>query len=146
MNILSKLSDTLKELLTIREITEQSLAEETGIPLSCISLYVRGLQAPYIDALVKLADYFNCSVDYLLGRTDKYTEKFFKACPPFKQRFNELLEENKCTTYKSFQKSDISKSSFYEWKRGKSLPTLENLIKLANFFDCSVDFVLGREN
>ena len=52
MDILSKLSDTLKELMLINDLTEQTLAEQTGIPIACISVYVRGLQLPYIDTLL----------------------------------------------------------------------------------------------
>ena len=33
-----------------------------------ISLYERGEKAPSVDALIKLADYFGVSIDFLLGR------------------------------------------------------------------------------
>ncbi len=146
MDNLSKLSDTLKELIILNSVTESAIAENTGIPVSCISLYVRGQQAPYVDSLIKLADYFNCSVDYLLGRTDEPVLKKYKTCPPFPQRINELLEIYEYTSYKIYNEGGISKSSYYEWKRGKSLPTVENLVKLANVLNCSIDFVLGRED
>ncbi|MDE7439877.1 MAG: transcriptional regulator [Clostridia bacterium] len=146
MNTLAKLSDTLNELMLLNGLTEQSLADKSGIPISCISSYVRGSQAPYLDTLVKLAECFNCSIDYLLGRTDKACEKTYNNPVAFAQRFKELLKTNDCLSYsETFGKMDISKSSFYEWKRGKSLPTLDKLVKLAEFFDCSVDFLSGRE-
>ena len=145
MNILSKLSDTLKELMILNGLTEQTLAEKSGIPIACISSYVRGLQLPYIDTLLKLADYFKCSVDYLLGRTDDLSEKVYRYNSTFLQRFNELLKANNCTTYKKLGIKEISRSSFYEWKRGQSLPTIEPLVRLAKRFECSVDYILGRE-
>lgn len=146
MSALSKLSDTLTELIELNDLTEQTLAEKSGVPIACISSYVRGLQAPYVDTLVKLADYFNCSIDYLLGRTDKNCKKAYTDSVSFAQRFKELLKAYNCTSYNdTFGEMEISKSSFYEWKRGKSLPTLESLIKLADFFGCSVDFLLGRK-
>lgn len=132
--------------MIINGFNEKTLAEKTGIALSCISLYTRGLQAPYLQALVKLADCFNCPIDYLLGRADSYSAKKFESCPPFAQRFNELLKSCNCATFASFKDTGISKSSFYEWKRGKSLPTLDNLIILAEYFNCSVDYLLGRES
>ena len=146
MNTLAKFSDTLNELILLNGLNEQSLAENSGVPIACISSYVRGLQAPYIDTLIKLSDYFKCSIDYLLGRTDKTCKKAYKNKVPFAQRFKELLKLNNCPSYNNtFGEMEISKSSFYEWKRGDSLPTLENLVRLAEFFDCSVDFLLGRE-
>lgn len=146
MNILSKLSETLNELMTLNELNEKSLAEKSGIPLSCISVYARGKQAPYVDTIIKLADYFNCSVDYLLGRTDELKRKPCSNCIPFVKRFNELLIKNNCTSYKSFEQTEIKKSSFYAWKCGESLPTLDNLVELADYFNCSVEYLLGREN
>lgn len=146
MNALNKLADTLNELMLLNGLTEQTLSEKSGVPIACISSYVRGLQAPYIDTLIKLSDYFKCSIDYLLGRTDN-CKKSFSGSVAFAQRFTELLKANNCSSYnEAFGEMQISKSSFYEWKRGKSLPTLENLVKLADFFGCSVDFLLGREN
>ena len=145
MNALNKLADTLNELMLLNGLNEQTLAENSGVPIACISSYVRGLQAPYIDTLIKLSNYFKCSIDYLLGRTDN-RKKAFSGDVSFAQRFTELLKANNCSSYnETFGEMEISKSSFYEWKRGKSLPTLENLVKLADFFGCSVDFLLGRE-
>ena len=144
MEILSKLSDTLNELMLINGLNEQTLAIKADIPIACISSYTRGLQLPYIDTLLKLADYFSCSVDYLIGNTDKLCKKSYRYDASFCKRFNELLKLNDCETYNSFGVDGISKSSFYEWKRGQSLPTLESLVKIAKRFDCSVDFLLGR--
>lgn len=141
---LSKFSDALNELLEIHDLNEKTLAEKTEIPVSCISLYTRGMQAPYLEAIVKLADYFRCSTDYLLGLSDRYVEKTYRPCPPFAQRLNELLKDLKYPIHYYYTDTGISKSSFYEWKRGKSLPTLEKLVRLSELIDYSVDKLLGR--
>ena len=147
MENLSKLSDSLNELILLHGLTEKSLAENCHLPVSCVSLYVRGKQAPYLDSLIKLADYFHCSVDYLLGRTDTYTQKEYLPCPPFSDRIDELLKASNLPLSDIYnKKTGISKSSFYTWKRGESAPTLDNIVKLAEIFGCSVDFLLGREN
>lgn len=141
---LSKLSEAINEQLILHDLTEQALSEQTGIPVSCISLYVRGKQAPYLDTLVKLADFFNCSVDFLLGRADVSASNF-QPCPPFSERLNELLKTYTLPKKLIFESTGISKSSFYAWKRGECVPTLDNVIRLSKLFNCSVDFVLGRE-
>ena len=146
MDILSNLSDTLKELKELRGLTELSIAEGSGIPVSCISQYVRGKQAPYLDSLIKLADFLHCSVDYLLGKSDDGSEKICKACPPFAERLEELRKKKGLTSMQIYNAEGISKTSYYEWRRGKSLPTLENLVYLAKAFDCTIDEVLGRES
>lgn len=146
MDILSKLSETLHEVLEIRGLTMSTLAEGSDIPVSCISQYVHGKQAPYLDTLIKLADYLHCSIDYLLGRTDDCSDKIYKPCPPFSERLKELRKEKHFISQYIYSQEGISKSSYYEWRRGESLPTLENLVALAKVFDCSVDKLLGRES
>ena len=51
--------------------TPLKLSEATGISSGNISDWKSGWSRPTAEALVLIADYFNCSVDYLLGRTDK---------------------------------------------------------------------------
>jgi transcriptional regulator with XRE-family HTH domain len=58
------------ELLQKRHITSYKIAKETGIPKSIVYEWTAGIRAPTIDNLIKIADYFNVSTDYLLGRTD----------------------------------------------------------------------------
>lgn len=57
-------------LLTPRG-TSKKLSEATGISTGNISDWKSGRSKPTADALILVADYFGCSVDYLLGRTDK---------------------------------------------------------------------------
>lgn len=49
--------------------TQEKLAEITGKTRQTVSQYVNGISEPGYDTLVKIADYFDVSVDYLLGRT-----------------------------------------------------------------------------
>ena len=60
----------LSELRKARGITQQRVAVDLGMEQTSISAYEAGKYLPTVDALVKLADYFNVSTDYLLGLTD----------------------------------------------------------------------------
>ena len=51
--------------------TSSKLAAATGISTGNISDWKAGKSKPTAEALVLVADYFGCSVDYLLGRTEK---------------------------------------------------------------------------
>lgn len=64
-------AEKLVQVLQDRNITAYKLAKETGIHQSTISQWKSGLQKPSLEAAEKVADYLDCSVDYLLGRTDK---------------------------------------------------------------------------
>lgn len=60
----------LKELRKGRGISQLRLATDLNTTQNTISRYETGEREPGITELIKIADYFNVSVDYLLGRTD----------------------------------------------------------------------------
>lgn len=52
-------------------INAKTLSENTGISTGNISDWKSGRSMPTAKKLISLADYLNCSIDYLLGRTNK---------------------------------------------------------------------------
>ena len=60
----------LKELRIKRNISQVRLAMDLNISQNTVSRYENGIREADYDMLITLADYFNVSVDYLLGRTD----------------------------------------------------------------------------
>lgn len=59
-----------------------------------------------------------------------------------------LKEQRKLCGYTQRQiaeKLGISQPSYIRYENGSSEPTLENLIKLADLFDVSADYLLGRK-
>ncbi len=60
----------LKELRKNKGISQLRLATELNTTQNTISRYETGEREPGIDELIKIADFFNVSVDYLIGRTE----------------------------------------------------------------------------
>ena len=60
----------LKELRNKANITQKELAEAINTSQQSIAFYEKGERKPKHDMVEKLADYFNVSTDYLLGKTD----------------------------------------------------------------------------
>ncbi len=60
--------DRIKELAKSRSMTVSQLEEQLGFGKNY--LYSWKKRTPGVDKLQKVADYFNVSTDYLLGRTD----------------------------------------------------------------------------
>lgn len=50
--------------------TQKQLGSECGLSERTIQSYELGERKPNYDALISLADYFEVSIDYLVGRTD----------------------------------------------------------------------------
>ncbi|MBQ7412293.1 MAG: helix-turn-helix transcriptional regulator [Clostridia bacterium] len=59
----------LKELRKSRGISQQRLAIELNTTQNTISRYETGEREADYATLIAIADYFNVSIDYLLGRT-----------------------------------------------------------------------------
>lgn len=62
----------LKELRMSKKISQLKLAMDLNMNQNTISRYERGEREPGINELIKIADYFDVSVDYLIERTDNY--------------------------------------------------------------------------
>ena len=63
----------LKELRKHKKISQLKLAMELNTSQNTISRYETGEREPGINELIKIADYFNVSIDYLVGRTNNPT-------------------------------------------------------------------------
>lgn len=61
----------LKELRKRVGISQIKLQMDTGIEQALISKYETGKRIPPTETLIIFADYFNVSIDFILGRTNK---------------------------------------------------------------------------
>lgn len=61
----------LREMRKERGLTQRELSNKTGLSPQCISAFESGVNNPTGSSLVLLAEFFNVSVDYLLGRSDE---------------------------------------------------------------------------
>lgn len=64
------LSTRLKLLRTSLTMSQKLLGKEIGLSMQAINDIEHGRRSTTAEKLTKLADYFDVSVDYLLGRTD----------------------------------------------------------------------------
>ena len=60
----------IRELLKARRITQLKMALDLDMSQNTISRYESGEREPGIAELIRIADYFRVSIDYLVGRTD----------------------------------------------------------------------------
>ncbi len=63
-------STRLKELRQNHKVSQQELADLLGVSTRAWRFYESGEREPNISGLIALADYFNVSLDYLVGRSD----------------------------------------------------------------------------
>lgn len=58
----------IKALISDRDLKQKDLARDLGIPPSTFSNYMTGANELPLDVLVQLAEYFDVTTDFLLGR------------------------------------------------------------------------------
>lgn len=63
-------TDRFIQIIQTKQLTAYKVAKGTGISQGLMNEYKNGVKLPTAQNLVKIADYLNCSIDYLLGRTD----------------------------------------------------------------------------
>lgn len=65
-------SDISKALRKEKGLSQVKLAEALHVSKACISMIEVGINEPTANTLIKYADFFQCSTDYLLGREDDF--------------------------------------------------------------------------
>ncbi len=87
----------LKSLRNEHKISQQKLAEAVGVSQQSINKYENQSVEPEIAVLIKIADYFSVSVDYLIGRT---------SSPDFNVSSLTKDEKNLLSSYMHLNKND----------------------------------------
>jgi len=70
---MAKLFERLRLLRKERNLSQEKTAAETGIGFSTYRRYETGERVPDADALVRIADFYGVTLDYLVGRAEERT-------------------------------------------------------------------------
>ena len=60
------------------------------------------------------------------------------------ERYEKLLKERNITNYRVHKDTGIAQTTLSDWKNGKITPGTDTLIKIALYFDVSIDWLLGQ--
>ena len=84
----------LRELREKKRLSQQQLADWLGLTRSSISNYENNTHTPPADTLVRLADIYGVSVDYLLGvKNDRKRVLVIEGLTPSQEKALEILAE-----------------------------------------------------
>lgn len=61
------------------------------------------------------------------------------------QNFNRLLREHNVTPYRVHKETGVAQSTLSDWKNGKSVPSVENLKRIAAYFGVTIDYLADVE-
>jgi len=157
--IMANLSDRIKELRLSADMTQEEFGKKFGIVKSTVSLYESGKSTPNDELKKQICDYFNISVDYLLGVSDdKHRNSpsddkgffffFFFDDKDLQEVFvsalKTALETQNMTVSELCEKTEIDVDTCNQYLTGEHAPTLEHLVELSKALDVSIDYLLGQ--
>lgn len=68
--MVNKFGERLKWLIKDKEVNQKVLSEKVQLGQSTISDWINGKSEPKADNILRIADFFDVTTDYLLGRTE----------------------------------------------------------------------------
>ena len=71
MSLGDNMKNRLKLIRKTKGLTQVSVQMQTGVEQALLSKYENGERTPTTEVLIKLADFYGVSIDYILCRTDK---------------------------------------------------------------------------
>ena len=144
MAISTEFQKRLQDLIDEEETKRSELHRKMGVDYRSLANALNYGIVPKPRTVAKFADYFNVSIPYLFGETD--INDFEKASPQssFSVRFRSLCSERDESHYRVSQECHFDKSYISRWLNKNQLPSFEILDILCDYFDVSVDYLLGR--
>ncbi len=139
-----KISERLTDLMNEKEISNNDLAKILGVTPYSVGRWKRGVKNMRLTQFIMIANYFNCSLDFLAGRSETVIDFIPKERPPFYEHLTHLLADKKITKYRINTETKIKSSHFVDWKNG-SEPQIYSLIELADYLNISLDYLVGRD-
>lgn len=148
----------IKNLCKEKSITISSLLKESNIRKSLIYDMEKRDKTPSAEILEQIADYLDCSVDYILGRTElsetantsssdvqnKPTSDNMYNAQDAADRIKLKAKEKNIHVKKLLEECDLNKNAISSMVSRGSWLQANNLAKIADYLDCSVDYLLGR--
>lgn len=149
-------SDRLFRLRKEKNLSQAALAEKMGMSARIIQYYEDGGREPTMNSLMKLADIFDVTIDYICGydnlkkeeTVDVKKEKNMKEKPKmnlFAERVKKVMAEREMRAVDLCRATDISKSMMSRYLSGRFLPKQENTMKIAEALHVEVSWLISGD-
>lgn len=134
-----KFGDRLKKLRKEKELTQAELGKVFSVSEAMISFLEENKRPPTYKLLNKIAIYFNITPEYLIGH-DNIDRTIFA------NRLKELRSEKFINQPELGGAINVSASNISKYESGDSFPGVITLFLIADFFEVSIDYLLGRSD
>ncbi len=158
MALVYKIQEFLKRKFDKKKINLKDFARKSAIPYSTVINITKGFRLNTdISNILKIANYFRCSIDEVIGRNDYITLPNTRDLV-----FHEITSEEIITNIKNFLENEVKKqnlnlyklsteigfsnNSLHSFVNKREQKTLDSRIAvaLADYFQVSLDEMVGR--
>lgn len=143
--VFENFGEKLKKLREQKQLTQLELAKDLNISKTSIANYESGTRKVPLDIIVKISNYFNVSVDNLLGLNFLNKANNEQDINTGKE-LKKLRENNQLSLMEMSKELDIDVSSLANFETGVSKVPIDILIKFATYFNVSIDDLVGIHN
>ncbi len=130
-----------KDIREDRDLSQQEIADMLHINRISYIRYEQGIRQMPIDTLVKLSNFYNTSIDYLVGETD--TKERCKIAHSKNLKLKYLRESKKLSQQQVADILKIHQVQYNRYENEKRLMPIDKLIILANLYNTSIDYIVG---
>ena len=144
-----KYNEILKELRTTKNLTQEELAKKLEINRVQYNQYENDYNTIPIKHLITIADYFQVSIDYILGFNKKMkynNQKIETNALIAGSRLKEVRKEKKITQQKLAKDLNTNQSVIANYERGRNFIATPFLYTICKKYNISADYLLGKTN
>ena len=140
-----EIAETILQLCAEKNISVNKLAKLSGIAQSTIDSILKGKSKnPQMTTLDKIAEGFGMSPSEFWVMLRAKSTKFSQERLHFADRLKNLRESKGLSVKELSETLQINEDNYYYLETPLFSPSLEDLFKLADFYNVSTDYLLGR--
>ena len=135
----NRINDLLFDYTKINFCEDKDIAKLIKTSPANISRWKNGISLPSIENLIKLTKLFDCSIDYVCGRTENIGKFKPLKIKDFSTNLQNVLHTKHITKYKLFKDLKLTKGHENTWFTNKKNPSTINYIKIADYLNISLE-------
>ncbi len=146
MKKLTNFPQKLREERKKRGMTQKELGEKVGVKQNTFTNWENGKREPTLDNIIKLANILDVTVDYLLGRSDNFSNTIVLSknnMKSFSKRLKELRLEKNQTQQQLADELGVNRVNVTRWEKGNTEPSFSKLIELSKLLNTTPNYLLG---
>ena len=139
-------AQNLKFLMETEGLTKYRLAKEINISQTSLANWLEEKNIPHPSTLNILASYFEISVNELVGeKLPPVRKKEQGTGSPITSKIDAILSFNRISKTDFLKACNISSDSYAKWDSGETMPTVNDLVRIAGYLHVTLGYLLEPE-